>query len=555
MAQKYQFEVEIKDNFAKFQKELEDSRKEAEKLRSEIEKITKSVKQSESNIKALSDGFKGMGLAIKSAGIGLLIEGFNQFKDVLSGNQKVVDTFTTSMNTIKLLGRDVMEIFNGGGVKQFFTADYYKNLLSDAEKLTEVNNKLPLAIAKQQGLVEEFDRKAEKQRQARDNEFKSIPERIKANEKLGSVLKTQEEQMLGLADLQIQAAKLNFEAAKTNENEAKLQEAKNNRAAIQAQIEGFRSEQIVNQISLQKELKDLTITTQDAEFERLKTRNEANDTLIKNDEQRFVEQLATIDVLKTKELLVLKERINGYEKNTQARTDAEQKYKDAVLKYQNELKTKQDEYLTYSYNYTQEQNKLVIDNEFNSYTIRLNALKKYNDEAQASTQISEDEKRRIQVDTLIQQRILERQKIALVANTLSNISQAFEQNSTEGKAFAVAASLINTYQGITAELATKTATPFEFGLKLANIAATAAIGFKSVKDIINTQVGDSGGGSAPEVTSAAPRFNVVGASGTNQIATAVNNQSNAPIKAYVVSKDITSQAALDRNIVNSASLG
>ena len=38
--------------------------------------------------------------------------------------------------------------------------------------------------------------------------------------------------------------------------------------------------------------------------------------------------------------------------------------------------------------------------------------------------------------------------------------------SAAGKATAAAAALINTYQGITAELATKTVTPFEFGVKL-----------------------------------------------------------------------------------------
>jgi len=60
-----------------------------------------------------------------------------------------------------------------------------------------------------------------------------------------------------------------------------------------------------------------------------------------------------------------------------------------------------------------------------------------------------------------------------------NISKAVGENTKAGKAAAAASALINTYQGITAELATKTATPFGFALKLANIAATAAIGFKS----------------------------------------------------------------------------
>ena len=34
----------------------------------------------------------------------------------------------------------------------------------------------------------------------------------------------------------------------------------------------------------------------------------------------------------------------------------------------------------------------------------------------------------------------------------------------------------------------------------------------------------------------------------------INQQANTPIKAYVVSKDITTAQSLDRNIVNAASM-
>jgi hypothetical protein len=60
-----------------------------------------------------------------------------------------------------------------------------------------------------------------------------------------------------------------------------------------------------------------------------------------------------------------------------------------------------------------------------------------------------------------------------------------------------------------------------------------------------------GGASAP----AAPAFNVVGASATNQLAQTIGNQQQQPIKAYVVANDVTTQQSLDRNIVSSASIG
>lgn len=53
----------------------------------------------------------------------------------------------------------------------------------------------------------------------------------------------------------------------------------------------------------------------------------------------------------------------------------------------------------------------------------------------------------------------------------------------------------------------------------------------------------------------APDFNIVGASPSNQIAAAVQGQLQKPIKAYVVSKDVSTAQEMDRNIVGTASLG
>jgi hypothetical protein len=61
--------------------------------------------------------------------------------------------------------------------------------------------------------------------------------------------------------------------------------------------------------------------------------------------------------------------------------------------------------------------------------------------------------------------------------------------------------------------------------------------------------GGGDGGGAP--TMSAPQFNVVGQSGLNQLAS-LNQQ---PIQAYVVSGQVTSQQALDRNRLENATLG
>jgi len=57
-----------------------------------------------------------------------------------------------------------------------------------------------------------------------------------------------------------------------------------------------------------------------------------------------------------------------------------------------------------------------------------------------------------------------------------------------------------------------------------------------------------GGGSMPS----APSFNLVQGTGSNQIASSINTQQ--PIEAYVVSKNVSTGQELDRNIIKSASL-
>ena len=64
----------------------------------------------------------------------------------------------------------------------------------------------------------------------------------------------------------------------------------------------------------------------------------------------------------------------------------------------------------------------------------------------------------------------------------------------------------------------------------------------------------SGVRSAAPQAPQSPSFNLVGQGGTNQLAEAIGSQSQQPVRAYVVSNDVTTAQSLDRNIVESASL-
>jgi len=100
------------------------------------------------------------------------------------------------------------------------------------------------------------------------------------------------------------------------------------------------------------------------------------------------------------------------------------------------------------------------------------------------------------------------------------------------------------------------------------ITIAAAIGqgigiIKSVKSAVSkTKAKATGGGSTGVSTPSAatpsvsqpPQFNIVGAGGTNQLAEAIGSQEKQPVKAYVVSNDVTTAQSMDRNIVEGASI-
>jgi hypothetical protein len=80
---------------------------------------------------------------------------------------------------------------------------------------------------------------------------------------------------------------------------------------------------------------------------------------------------------------------------------------------------------------------------------------------------------------------------------------------------------------------------------------------KSVASSIGGGGGAGGSIQTPQIptSSAPPAFNVVGTSGSNQLAGAIASQQQQPVKAFVVSNDVTTAQELDRNIVSGATIG
>jgi hypothetical protein len=158
----------------------------------------------------------------------------------------------------------------------------------------------------------------------------------------------------------------------------------------------------------------------------------------------------------------------------------------------------------------------------------------------------EDKKKKARTDAL-----------EATAATLGSISKLFGEQTRAGKAAAIAEATIQMYLSAQKAYTSTVGVPV-VGPVLAPINAALAIaaGLKNIKAIaaVKTPGGGSsnipsGGGSTGSGIMSA-NFNVVGNSGINQLA----QLQQAPAKAYVVSGDVSTAQALDRNRIENATL-
>jgi len=94
------------------------------------------------------------------------------------------------------------------------------------------------------------------------------------------------------------------------------------------------------------------------------------------------------------------------------------------------------------------------------------------------------------------------------------------------------------------------------GLSIASTIASAAKSIQKIKSSdtssspVKAEVGGRGG-SAP---AAPPSFSIVGQSETSQLANVISGQTQQPVRAFVVSNDVTTAQSLERNIVKGATI-
>ena len=561
MAKKIQVELEAKTD--KAIKEIKD-------VKGEIQNLTKSTEEGFKDVgdatKGVSKGIKGVGTALKAAGIGLIVAAFAKLTEIFQQNQKAADFFNTSFEVVSIAFNDFVNFLvnNLGAVTGFFKSVFDDPLQSIKDLGSAIKNNI---IERFNSLLDTLGLAGQAIVKFFDGDFAGAAESAKAASKefvdvLTGVDGTVDKVGEGITKVAIATSnyvKETVNAATANvqlEKSARLAETANqgliekyDRQAEQLrQIRDDESKSFEDRIKANNDLGALLDKQEKSMTENAEARvKQAEAELAKNKDNVDL-QIAYQEALN--EQAAIEAQITGFRSEQQTNANSLlREQKDLV----NELaligkSEREIERLELQQDY--EAKKELIEREITDEAEKNERLLALQTDYSNNTKKLDQE--------------VENAKLEMAKQTLGNISKAVGENTKAGKAAAAAAALINTYQGITAELATKTATPFGFALKLANIATTAAIGFKSVKDILKTNPESTAGSGAAAPTSTGgrpaaeplpPAFNIVGASGTNQLAEAIGGQAQQPVKAFVVSNDVSTAQELDRNIVEGASIG
>jgi len=428
--------------------------------------------------------------------------------------------FMGAMDAIKEAGKQSADVITGvdgsfEAVKETIkntakaVANYTKETVKQGQAMTETNKQAEIAEVLAQGLIEKYDLQAERLRQVRDDERFTIEERIKANNELKGVLEEQENAMLENAQRIVDAKARQLTLDENNiEFQKEYLAAQNELVGVQAQVAGFRSEQLMNEMALQRELFDLEVS-------KAENAQEVSE----------IEAEAAIEAeTNLKKQLTLEEELNKqlYESRLASLELQKSQYKEGTQAYQDMVS-------------------------------EINVLN-----AERTAQEGEEIRKRTELERAAREANLQIASDALGVLMSFNELYDEEDEAAAKKAFdrnkklQIGQAVINTAQGIMAQLAV----PQDAltGQNFAKAAIVAATGVAQIAKIRSTEfdfAGDSGvdtgGLSAP---STSPQFNIVGASGQNAILESL--QAN-PMRAYVVGSDVTSQQELDRNRINQVS--
>lgn len=424
------------------------------------------------------------------------------FADLFTGD------FAGALEEVKLAGADVVDAIVGveeGGIEAIKNVaktafDYVKDLpskiqeaVSAGQALVELEKAAQLAAVERQKIQLEYQRREEQLRQLRDDDTKSIQDRVKANADLLVLLEEQAQKEREQMQIQVAFARAEYEKSKTTENLVALRQAELEIIDLSERLEGQRSEALSNQNALMREQLDLQRSQAETAQEIYQIQEETSLELLDNEVAKAQKEIEIAQNVFNKKKQFLEEQVALYAEGTQARTDAENEL--AILEAENASR------------------RLVLE------------------------------------------KTLQDAKVATIQQALSSVAQLVGEQTAAGKALALAQVAIDTYTGATKALAQGGVYGYIgaagiIASGLANARSIMAVETPDGESVSAPSISNN-----LQAPSQAAQFNIVGQSGINQLAESISQQGKQPMRAYVVGGDITSSQELERKRIKTATFG
>ena len=347
-----------------------------------------------------------------------------------------------------------------------------------------------------------------------------------------------------ITNQEIEAARLRFEA-KSQENKLtkSTTEDLNEQAQLEAQLIGLET----SKLRLQKRLQTSITTFRNEEKALINAAIKAK----KDEAQQEIDNLRKVEAERNKQLQKqLQEEESVFQfLEAQRATEFEKELQALIMQYDKKFELARN---------NAELEKQLEEQQ----AIDLQALRDKHNNIATKSELEND---KLITDAKIKS---QQDLVSATSSALGSLVTLAGEGTKVGKAAALAQILIDTASGISSAIAGATAAAAATGpaapvvtpLLIAQLVGQVLAGVASAKAILSkvegptpnipTNVSTGGGGTG--LDSQAPAFNVVGQSGFNQVAQALGQQNSTPIKAFVVSGDVTSAQALENNIIDTA---
>jgi hypothetical protein len=395
---------------------------------------------------------------------------------------------------------------------------------------------------------------------ARQNNFKFIQQQLKEKNKILAIaveeenedlIKSTKEELKILQKKYTDIAylkqdiddKIKIETIRFNTQQKKIQDEEDKKNAEEAK----QKQDEANKLAKERRDKRIAAAKEEKE-EQLRIEKEYNDAVKKAQEELDAEITRIGEAAREKRNKEQEERKEAAAKAEQDIYDNARGYLEAALiEDENNLQAKKDSLELERYILLQ--NKELTEGEIAAIEAKYRK-----------------DKEQLDADELEKAKTNQRQRVEMASNAIGILQDAMSlftannekdarRNFKINKALSLSSAVVNTAQAITAALATKNPLPFGRFIEAGMAAASGAV---SIAKIAGTQFGgfggggSGGGGNKPSTPNnmtqgvITPNFNIVGNNGQNQLGNL------APVQAYVVSGDMTSQQQLDRNRLRNA---